>query len=63
MPWQRYAEEVSVAQGELYAIRPLEKVTWGARSWGGTHRDTVLTPIPVSTAARAADRGAAEGGG
>jgi len=52
-----------VAQGELYAIRPLEKVTWGARSWGGTHRDAVLTPIPVSTAARAADRGAAEGGG
>ncbi|XP_052526706.1 RAS protein activator like-3 isoform X1 [Tympanuchus pallidicinctus] len=25
VPWQRYAEEVSVAQGELYAIRPLEK--------------------------------------
>lgn len=52
-----------MAQGELYAIRPLEKVTWGARHRDGTHRDTVLTPIPVSPAARAADRGAAEGGG
>ncbi|XP_065610032.1 RAS protein activator like-3 isoform X1 [Cyrtonyx montezumae] len=25
VPWQRYAEEVSVAQSELYTIRPLEK--------------------------------------
>ncbi|XP_032060906.1 RAS protein activator like-3 [Aythya fuligula] len=25
VPWQRYAEEAAAAQGELYAIRPLEK--------------------------------------
>ncbi|XP_014815584.1 PREDICTED: RAS protein activator like-3 [Calidris pugnax] len=25
VPWQRYAEEAAVAQGELYAIHPLEK--------------------------------------
>lgn len=29
VPWQRYAEEAAAAQGELYAIRPLEKVALG----------------------------------
>lgn len=47
VPWQRYAEEAAAAQGELYAIRPLEKVTPGA---GGsqTHRGAVPSvPLPT----------------
>lgn len=34
VPWQRYAEEAAAAQGELYAIRPLEKVTLGGAAPG-----------------------------
>lgn len=41
VPWQRY-EDAAAAQGELYAIRPLEKVTWG----GGSTRPG--TPRPPS---------------
>lgn len=41
VPWQRY-EDAAAAQGELYAIHPLEKVTWG----GGSTRPG--TPRPPS---------------
>ena len=56
MPWQRYAEKAAAAaaQGELYAIRPLEKVTVGwvtAKPTGvstdnpHTHTHPVLVPL------------------
>ncbi|XP_074021233.1 RAS protein activator like-3 [Numenius arquata] len=44
VPWQRYAEEAAAAQGELYAIRPLEKhgrLIEGLRKEVGENREKI----------------------
>ncbi|KAM9610904.1 RAS protein activator like-3 isoform 2-T2 [Morphnus guianensis] len=52
VPWQRYVEEAAAAQGELYAIRPLEKVTPGwvtAKPTGVSADDRLHAHIPSSS--------------